>query len=301
MEVVTQEIQHSLFERHNVSLFIRREDQLHPQISGNKFRKLKYNLQSAREKGLKHLVTFGGAYSNHLLAMAIAGKAYGFITTGIVRGDELSHSWQDNPTLSQAHSAGMQFKFVSREEYRQRTEPAYLRALDAELGRCYLLPEGGTNELAIKGCEEILAPSDHRYDLICCSVGTGGTIAGIINTSRDSQRVLGFPALKSDGLKKDICKFTRKNNWELISDYHFGGYARVSPTLIRFINDFCESTGIPLDPVYTGKMLFGIYDMVSKGLFTPGSHILAIHTGGLQGVAGMNRRLHKRNMEEINI
>ncbi len=301
MEAITQEIRHSLLDNHGVFLFIRREDQVHPHISGNKLRKLKYNLEYAREAGLRHLVTFGGAYSSHLLALAHAGREFGFTTTGIVRGDELIHLWRDNPTLAQAHSAGMQFKFITREQYRQRAMPSYLHSLEAELGPCYLLPEGGTNSLAVKGCEEILSPSDHGFDSVCCSVGTGGTLAGIINASADSQRILGFPALKSPDLIKDICKFARKTQWELANDYHFGGYARVSPALIQFINDFREFTGIPLDPVYTGKMMFGIFDMVSKGLFTKGSRILAIHTGGLQGVAGMNRRLKKRNLQLITI
>jgi 1-aminocyclopropane-1-carboxylate deaminase len=220
---------------------------------------------------------------------------------GIIRGEELLTCWQQNPTLKLAGDAGMRFRFITRETYRSRTDPGFQDQLEEEFDGYYILPEGGTNPLAVKGCEEILEEADKSYDFVCCSVGTGGTLAGISNAAGPAQKVLGFPALKGEFLKKDIRSFAGRDNWELILGYHFGGYARVNGQLIRFINEFREITGIPLDPVYTGKMLFGIMDLVNRGYFKPTSRILAIHTGGLQGVTGMNQRLKAKKLPLINI
>src|SRR5690606_35587054 len=189
-------------------------------------------------------------FSNHIAATAYAGKEYGFKTVGIIRGDELEGKWEQNPTLVLAKENGMQLKFVSRDDFRKKGDLVFLRELEKEFGNYYLLPEGGTNALAIKGCREILTSADKDFDVVSCAVGTGGTIAGIIDSSHASQYILGFPALKGDFLKKDICKFVRKRNWELQTDYHFGGYAKVDSKLINFINDFKRKTGIPLDPIY---------------------------------------------------
>jgi len=284
-----------------ISLSLKREDLLHSQISGNKLRKLKYNLIHARELGFHTLLTFGGAYSNHIAATAYAGRAYDFKTIGIIRGEEVADKWQANPTLKLAHELGMRFKFVSREAYRSKEDPAFIKRLEHEFGRFYLLPEGGTNALAIKGCQEILSADDHDFDVICCPVGTGGTMAGIINGTSQKQRVLGFPALKGDFSKEDIRKFADKDNWTLQSHYHFGGYAKVTVDLIDFMNDFLQKTHIPLDPIYTGKMLFGVMDMIKKGHFKPNTNILAIHTGGLQGIQGMNQFLEKKNLPLITV
>lgn len=283
----------------DITLYIKREDQLHPFVSGNKFRKLKYNLDQARKESKNTLLTFGGAFSNHILAVAAAGKENGFKTIGIIRGEELQDKIAENPTLQQAQDFGMVFEFVSREIYREKGNEDFLGKLEGKFGDFYLLPEGGTNDLAVKGCAEILSVNDTRFDYICCSVGTGGTISGIVNCSKSSQQVLGFPALKGDFLREDICKFVRNPNWKLISDYHFGGYAKITGELIRFINDFYEKYQIPLDPVYTGKMVFGVMDMIQKGQFPKGAKILMIHTGGLQGISGMNKLLKERNQIEI--
>lgn len=297
-EIPTQKIKLS---RNKVSVFIRREDLIHPFISGNKFRKLKYNLLQAKSENKETFLTFGGAFSNHIAAAAYAGKEYGFKTIGIIRGDELESKISENPTLQFAQECGMQFKFVTREDYRHKTEVEFIANLKQEFGDFYLVPEGGTNEFAIKGCEEILTKEDAEFDFICCAVGTGGTISGIINSLLPHQKVLGFPALKGDFLKEDIRKFARNENWEVITDYHFGGYGKVNPELIAFINQFYDENQIPLDPIYTGKMVFGVMDLIEKNYFPENSKILLIHTGGLQGIKGMNIQLKNKNLPTIAI
>ena len=283
----------------NNNVVMRREDLIHPFISGNKYRKLKYNLQKAKALNKNTLLTFGGAYSNHIAATAYAGKSYGFNTIGIIRGEELKDKVESNPTLKFAKSCGMQFKFVTREVYRSKLENDFIENLKLEFGDFYLVPEGGTNQLAIKGCEEILNDSDRDFDFICCSVGTGGTISGLINASKSHQKILGFPALKGDFIREDIRKFAKKENWDLITDYHFGGYGKIKPELITFINDFKRKYNIPLDPVYTGKMMYGIFDLIEKQFFPKDAKILAIHTGGLQGIDGMNIKLKQKGWPQI--
>jgi 1-aminocyclopropane-1-carboxylate deaminase len=285
----------------SISVQIKREDLLHPFVSGNKFRKLKYNLLQAKAENQNTILTFGGAFSNHIAAVAYAGKEQGFKTIGIIRGDELFDKIDENPTLKFAQSCGMVFKFVSREEYRLKSEISFLEDLKKEFGTYYLIPEGGTNGLAIKGCEEILIESDSEFDYICCAVGTGGTISGIINSSKPHQKVLGFPALKGDFLQDEIRNFVQNDNWELITDFHFGGYAKVNEELILFINQFKLENQILLDPVYTAKMVFGVTDMIKKNYFAANSKILIIHTGGLQGINGMNFKLKKKQLPTIGI
>jgi 1-aminocyclopropane-1-carboxylate deaminase len=285
--------------RFGVELVLKREDAIHDFISGNKYRKLKYNLIEAQNQNQQTLTTFGGAFSNHIAAVASAGKEFGFNTIGIIRGEELALKISENSTLSFANDCGMQFKFVSREAYRNNTTEEFVNALKNEFGNFYLIPEGGTNDLAIKGCEEILTDDDVMFNSICCSVGTGGTIAGLINGSKANQKILGFPALKGDFLQKDISKFATKYNWELNTDYHFGGYAKINNELVEFINRFKLDYSIQLDPVYTGKMMYGIFDLIEKNYFPKGHKILAVHTGGLQGIEGMNARLKQRKMPLI--
>lgn len=278
---------------------IKRDDLLHPLISGNKFRKLKYNLEEAKKLQHDTLLTFGGAFSNHILAVAAAGNEFGFKTIGIIRGEELAGKYSQNPTLQKAEQLGMNFVFVSREEYRYKAEAKYIEDLRQKYGDFYLIPEGGTNALAVKGCEEIVTLDDAEFDYVCCAVGTGGTISGIINCSKPCQKVLGFPALKGDFLQEDIRKFATNDNWELITDYHFGGYAKTTPQLIDFMNDFYDQYKIPLDPIYTGKMVFGVFDLIKKNYFSKNAKILLIHTGGLQGIKGMNIVLKNKNVTQI--
>jgi 1-aminocyclopropane-1-carboxylate deaminase len=258
-------------------------------------------LLQAKEEHQETLLSFGGAFSNHIAAVAHAGKENGFKTIGIVRGDELRGKIAENPTLLFAQNCGMQLEFVSREEYRLKNESAFLENLEKQFGNFYLIPEGGTNELAIKGCQEILTEEDCDFDFICCSVGTGGTIAGIINSALPHQKVLGFPALKGDFLKDEIRIFVENKNWELITDYHFGGYGKVNQELITFINEFHKENKILLDPIYTGKMVFGVMDMIDKGCFPAQSKILLIHTGGIQGIQGMNVKLKNKKLPIIDI
>ncbi|MBT8270848.1 MAG: pyridoxal-phosphate dependent enzyme, partial [Bacteroidia bacterium] len=244
------------------NLYLKPEFRNNSGISGNKFRKLKYNLEAVRLLKADTILTFGGAFSNHILAVAMAGHENGLQTIGVIRGEELEGKIHDNSTLRRAKELGMTFKFVNRNDYRYKDSEAFLDALNKEFGEFYHLPEGGTNTLAVKGCEEILSEGDLKFDIICCPVGTGGTLAGIINSSSHEQTVLGFPALKGDFLKKDIANFAKKDNWNLITAYHFGGYAKINSELIGFINRFKAEYGIPLDPVYNGKMMFGIFDML---------------------------------------
>ena len=278
-----------------ITLEIKREDLLHPFVSGNKFRKLKYTLLQAKAENQSVLLTFGGAFSNHIAAVAYAGKELGFETIGVIRGDELRDKISENPTLSFAQECGMRFEFVTREAYRHKTETAFIEQLQVKFGSFYLVPEGGTNDLAVKGCEEILTEFDAHFDFVCSAVGTGGTISGLINSALPHQKVLGFPALKGDFLQNEIHKFVNNKNWELITDYHFGGYGKVTTEFIEWMNWFYAQTGIPLDPIYTGKMVFGVMDLIQRNYFPPKSKILMIHTGGLQGIAGMNAKLEKQN------
>ncbi|GAB3200735.1 1-aminocyclopropane-1-carboxylate deaminase/D-cysteine desulfhydrase-like pyridoxal-dependent ACC family enzyme [Pontibacter aydingkolensis] len=295
MEAPLQKLHDPLLEEHDITLWIKREDLLHPHISGNKWRKLKYNLQAAREQKKETLLTFGGAYSNHIAATAAAGKEYGFKTIGIIRGEE---HLPLNPTLSFATSCGMELHYISREKYKLKHEEAFLKELAAQFNNPYIIPEGGTNNLAVKGCAEIVQDINMNYDYVCCASGTGGTVAGIIAGLAGEKQIIGFPALKGgEFLQQEIEELVQHysgqkyNNWQLITDYHFGGYARIKPELLEFIKAFQEQHNIPLEPIYTGKMIYGLYDLIPKGYFKKGTTIVAVHTGGLQGNAGFKERL----------
>ena len=267
----------------SVQLTVKRLDLIHPQISGNKFFKLKYNLIEARQLGLKQMLTFGGAYSNHIAATAYAAQLFGFKSLGIIRGEELAHK-PLNPTLTTAQQLGMQLVFVSREKYRQKNNHDWIDELTQHYPDTYIIPEGGTNELAIQGCQEILTTEDlNHYDVICCAVGTGGTITGLINASSSQQEILGFSALKGDFLQQDVSQLTHKSNWKILDDYCFGGYAKTTAELLSFINNFEQQYRIPLEQIYTGKMFYGIFDLISKGYFKENAKILILHSGGLQG------------------
>lgn len=283
----------------NRFLYIKREDLIHPTISGNKFRKLKYNILSAQELQKDTLLTFGGAYSNHIAAVAATGKEFGFKTIGIIRGEELWGKISENPTLSFSQACGMQLHFVSREEYRLKDELEFIDLLRERFNDFYLIPEGGTNELAVKGCEEILQKEQEDFDFICVPVGTGGTMAGLVKASTDKQIVMGFSALKGSFQSSEISKFTSKTNYRITDSYCFGGYGKIDLDLIRFINEFRRKTQIQLDPVYTGKMVYGVLDLLKNGYFKKNSRIFAVHTGGLQGIAGMNELLLRKNLPLI--
>jgi 1-aminocyclopropane-1-carboxylate deaminase len=293
-----QSINDEILSQGKVSML--REDLIHPTISGNKYRKLKYNLQEAKKLGIHTLLTYGGAYSNHIAAVAAAGKELDFKTIGVVRGEELEFHKNLNTTLRFASENGMHLHFVTREQYKQKDSIPFYNALKDRFGTFYNLPEGGTNALAVKGCEEILSEATHNFDVICVSVGTGGTWAGIVNSALPNQRVIGFSALKGTFQKNDMTPFIREQvHMELTDNYCFGGYGKIDLTLVRFINDFYKKTGIPLDPIYTGKMMFGIFDLIRTKEINENNRILAIHTGGLQGISGMNLKLKKKNLPQI--
>ena len=294
-----------VFEKKRCKLFIKREDLIHSTVSGNKFRKLKYNLLFAKENKHTHILTFGGAYSNHIAATAAAGEIEGFETIGIIRGEELGvdihKTLSQNPTLLFAHKCGMKLVFISRETYREKDSDRFRESIKKTYNNPYIIPEGGTNELAVKGCQEILTKEDQKMDYICVPIGTAGTIGGVINSIVSYQKVIGFPALKGNWINQEVKKYAINDQWEVSHDYHFGGYAKVSEALVHFINDFKEKYDIPLDPLYTGKMMFGICDLINRGFFPENSRILAIHTGGLQGIAGMNMQLAKKKLPIITI
>ena len=276
-----------------VELSMKREDQIHDQVSGNKWRKLKYNLENIRSLGGTRVLTFGGAYSNHIYAVAAASNELGLESIGVIRGDRVEPL---NPTLSYAESKGMTLRFMDRSAYRDKDESIVLEQLKDEFGSFHLIPEGGTNQVALKGVREMAEEIPDEYDIVCCPVGTGGTLAGVISAGKQAQ-VIGFPALRgaldlSDRIQdllneSDAVSHTE---WQLVHDFHFGGYARYTEELVNFINEFKVRNQVPLDPVYTGKMMFGIQSMIADRRFKPGSRILAIHTGGLQGIAGFNQR-----------
>lgn len=294
-KVPTSEIIHSAFEDMGVSLYLKRLDKIHELVSGNKFFKLKYNLEEARRQGKNTLLTFGGAFSNHIYATAAAAKQEGFECIGIIRGEEIKPL---NPTLQYAADAGMQLHYVSREDYRKKKQDQFLENLREKFGDFFLIPEGGTNALAIIGTAEILGDEDEKFTHIASSIGTGGTLAGLAKSIYPHQHLMGFSSLKGDFIHGEISElldtFHIKSKGELtiVDSYHFGGYGKFRPELIEFIREFHSLHQIPLDPVYTGKMMYGVIEMIKQGFFPKGSRILAIHTGGLQGIAGFNTRFN---------
>ena len=279
---IARQVPYQHIEYHHQCISIKRLDLIHPQISGNKFFKLKYNLMAARQQGFEKVLTFGGAYSNHIAATAFAAHKFGFQSLGIIRGEELAQR-PLNQTLVTAQQFGMQLEFMSRHAYRQKDQPEFLQHLQQQYPEYYLIPEGGTNALAVQGCREILTAEDVQFDLICCAVGTGGTFAGLIEASQQHQQLLGFSALKGDFLTHEVAQLTTKRNWRILDDYCCGGYAKTTPELIQFIQTFEQRYNIPLEQVYTGKMLRGIFDLIDQDKIGPDQKILLIHTGGLQG------------------
>lgn len=273
-----------------------RLDLLHPQISGNKWFKLRLNLQAARERGYDTVLSFGGAYSNHLHALAAAGKMQGFKTIGVVRGEPVVPI---NATLAFAREHGMELYHVTRADYRNKSDPAFLASLQERFGKFFLIPEGGANIAGVQGCADIAgllhwsAPaaataSSRSERVVALACGTGTTLAGLLLGRKEDFRILGVSALKGDFLENDVrkalqnCGVADPGNWRITSEWHGGGFARFSPELLDFIQDFRRRTGIPLEPVYTGKLLLGLYRMMERGEFPRGTEIIAIHTGGLQ-------------------
>jgi len=285
----------------NISVDLKREDEIHPVVSGNKFRKLKYNIKAAISQHKNSILTYGGAYSNHICATAAAANMYSLKSIGVIRGEELELLEKKNklnPTLNFAKQQGMTLYYMDRKTYQQKEKPVEQQQLKEQFGDVYIVPEGGTNSLAVKGCEEILSESDNTYNIVACCVGTGGTLAGIINSSFEHQNIYGFSALKGHQ-HEEIKQYTTKKNWKIIEDDRFGGYAKTNTALVDFINSFYRCTSIQLDPIYTGKMLFSLFEMIDNGQIAENSKILAIHSGGLQGIEGFNQLQQKKGKPTI--
>ncbi len=287
-----QTINDSITKKHNINLYILRTDLPHPNISGNKRFKLKYNLLEAAKQNKNTLLSFGGAFSNHIVAIAAAGKEYHFNTIGIIRGEKNSDL---NPTLKFATDCGMDIHYVSRTLYQNKKELyEYVNQHFSE-NNFYMIPEGGSNALGIEGCKEITQSVNIDFDYVCTACGTGATMAGIVLSLKNDQKAIGFQVLKAENyIRNEVSEWLNKfrnnpetnqlnNNWEVNENYHFGGYAKVKQELKDFIDQFEQTNNIPLDRIYTGKMMFGIYDLIQKGFFKKDQSVIAIHTGGLQG------------------
>jgi len=266
-----------------LQLYLKRDDLIHPEIPGNKWRKLKYNLLVATKHRHSTLLTFGGAYSNHIRATASAGYNFGFTTIGVIRGEE---HLPLNESLAFAVSRGMRLTYMDRATYREKTRPEVMTSLREQFGDFYLLPEGGSNALAVKGCAELPGEIDIEFDVICCACGTGGTLAGISAALKDGQQALGFSALKGGQfLADEVARLQGEaygrvfENWSIEYDFHFGGFAKRKPELDRFIDDFEARHGLRLDWVYVGKMMYGIYALAEQGRFD-GRTVVAVITGG---------------------
>lgn len=286
---ILSRIQDPMLDHYGIELWVKRDDLLHPVISGNKWRKLKYILDHALSLGAHTLISMGGAYSNHLHALAYVGRELGLKTVGLIRGEQPDTL---NPTLADMRNWGMELKFVSRSDYRDLRHYKDRQDLPGINPRQYWLPEGGAQALALKGVAELVREIDMPYDMLCVPCGTGTTLAGIIEALPESVSVMGFAALKNAGfLTADVESLLSRPyaNWQINPDYHFGGFAQVNAGLMAFIEAFELKTHVPLEPVYTGKMLYGLYDLIAQGCFKPGQRIIAVHTGGLQGKRGFDQ------------
>ena len=297
---ITQ-IHEPLLQQKNIRLYIKRDDLIHTHLQGNKWRKLKYNLARARKQNTRTLLTFGGAWSNHIHATAAAGHYFGFDTIGVIRGEPHEPL---NPCLQDAHNWGMRLHYVNRHDYRRKTSEDFIRQLAEQFGDVYLIPEGGNNTEGIRGCGDIISELDASYDLICVDCGSGATMTGLLQALDGDSYVLGFAVLKNAGFLVDDINAAllqqsgrQYDNWSMQLDYHFGGYARTSAELFAFIRDFKQRHGIQLEPVYSAKMFYGIYDLIRQDAFKPGSRLLAIHSGGLQGLRGFDQLLDKTRLD----
>jgi len=288
-----QKISDPILVEHGVHLWLKRDDLGDPVLSGNKKRKLKNNLLALLKRTELPILTFGGAFSNHIAAVAQAGKRFGFETIGVIRGEETQPL---NTTLQRAVQCGMKLKYLNRQNYRRKDAPDLQKQLNLEFGPFHLIPEGGSNREGILGCREILGEIDLDFDVVCCSCGTGATLAGLTMGLKPKQCALGFSALKADGYhQKAVTEYLKwfdvsSSSWTVNTEFHFGGYAVVRPELVRFIQQFHLQHTIMLDAVYTGKMMYGIYECIRRGGFRVGTCLLAIHTGGIQGNDGIEKR-----------
>lgn len=294
-----------------IEIWLKRDDLIHPQVSGNKWRKLKYYLDDFRNSRKRSILTFGGAFSNHLAATAALGNLAGIETKALVRGEEV----KSNTTLDFCRSMGMEVEGISRKRYATKDDPEFLQLLQAALPEVYVIPEGGKGPLGVRGCTEIMDEVGDNFDAVCVSAGTATTATGLL-LGTGFAKIHCFPALKGGqflqrAIAQQGVEYCRKfstgtdvkklleQRLILESDYHFSGYAKVSDELIEFMNSFYHKYGVKLDPVYTGKMMYGVMDRIDKGTLARGTKLLCLHTGGLQGVAGMNRTLKNKNRKTL--
>lgn len=285
---ILTKIDDPLLARYDIELWMKRDDLLHPVISGNKWRKLKYSLDHALSSEADTIISMGGAYSNHLHALAYAGRAVGLKTLGFIRGEQPEKL---TPALYDMQNWGMKLFFVSRYNYRLLRQYKGCHDLPGLKPQQYWLPEGGAQALALKGVAELVNEIDVLYDILCAPCGTGATLAGLIDAVPDPVSVMGFAALKNaEFLQVDVESLLPRPspNWQINHNYHFGGFAKTNAELMAFITDFEFKTGIPLEPVYTGKMMYALYDLIARHNFQPGQRIIAVHTGGLQGKRGFS-------------
>ncbi len=274
------ELRDERLERRGVHLQLKRDDLISRDVPGNKWRKLRHNLEAARHQGFTRLLTFGGAYSNHIRATAAAGRHLGFETVGVIRGEARRPL---NDSLAYARAHGMALTYLDRATYRRKTEPAVVAELTREFGPCYVLPEGGSNGLAVRGTAELVGEITTGFDVLCCATGTGGTLAGIAAGLRGPQRALGFAVLNGGRFLDDEVRRlqleafgTVTTNWDIDTGFHFGGYAKRRPALDSFIEAFRDRHGITLDWVYEAKMLYGLFARAEAGGFEPGTRVVAV-------------------------
>ncbi|MFI5590122.1 1-aminocyclopropane-1-carboxylate deaminase/D-cysteine desulfhydrase [Amycolatopsis sp. NPDC051758] len=274
------ELHDERLDHHGVHLRVKRDDLISSDIPGNKWRKLRYNLEAAESQGFTRLLTFGGAYSNHIRATAAAGEHLGFETVGVIRGEKHEPL---NDSLAYASAHGMTLTYLDRTTYRRKDETDVVAELNREFGPCYVLPEGGSNGLAVRGTAELVGEIATDFDLVCCATGTGGTLAGIAAALSGPQRALGFAVLKGGRFLEDEVRRLQLDafgaattNWDVDVDFHFGGYAKRRPTLDSFIEDFSDRHGITLDWVYEAKMLYGLFARAEAGGFKPGTRVVAV-------------------------
>jgi 1-aminocyclopropane-1-carboxylate deaminase len=279
-------LENQLFKDKKLKVLVQIDQSLYDQCSGNKWWKLKYNLLEAKEKKYTSVLTFGGAFSNHILAVSKACQNLGISSIGIIRGDEIDGT---NSTLSKARQNGMKLNFIDRATYRDKENIDWNELYK----NCYIIPEGGTNQLAVEGCKEFLITN--TFDYVCCSVGTGGTISGIINSLTKDQFAIGFSALKNGYfLENKINEYVESQNWSLNHDFHFNGYAKMNKELVDFMNDFKKTFQISLDPVYTSKLFYGVFKLIEQDFFEENNTILIVHSGGLQAIQGMNQKIQSK-------
>jgi len=295
-----QQLHHPIFSQHKVQVQIKRDDLIHPIISGNKWRKLKYNLDHAKKnKNIHGVLSFGGSYSNHIHALAFACYQQNIPCIGVIRGEE---SYANNFTLSWARHWGMQLIFVDRKTYKCRHDSEYLTLLQQEYTDYFIVPEGGSNELAIPGIAEIITELNQQaeFDTLMTPVGSGGTLAGLIagdkGSTESEHKILGIAVLKGadylinevKALQPDLTK--SHNNWQILTNFHRGGYAKFSYDDLKRIMDFNQVTGVDFEPVYSGKMILALLDLLEQKYFKAGERIVLLHTGGMQGLGGMVER-----------